>query len=334
MRERSQETFFSAEQHRAAIQRIGLRRNVSTRNQYFCYRHSESRPSLNVSFEKGIYHCFSCGDSGTINQLCRKVTGRSEVEVLGLDADAFALFQQERPKYEPLPEKTESDFPPINSLIRGAVIPFSSSDTALEYLRIRGIPVEIATAMKMMYTEEAYVFSPFDSKRRPQHLTKRLIIPIYDSTGRWINMEARDTTFQHPAKVLYPPDSIKTIYEWDQLNRELPVYLFEGILKMAVARSDPYFTNSTAMMGTGLTSYQIRLLNTFKYVIHVRDNDEPGKALTKVLQKNLTGQLSTMDIVDQSLKDVDEIPTKKHTTVREYREKGGFILNSLISFVF
>lgn len=315
---------FSTEQNVAAVQRLGLKRDMMSKNRYFCYRHKETRPSLNVSPEKGIYHCFSCDDGGTINSLCIKVTGRTQADILGLAGDAFAMFQRDRPKYEPPPEKTEKDCAPLD--IRGVVVPFEESDTALAYLATRGIPVSVAQSMNMMYTEEAYI--------NGTHMSKRLLIPIYDDIGRWINVEARDTTFQHPAKCLYPHNTTKTIYEWYKLDKEAPLYLFEGIVKMAVARSDEFFKNSTAMMGTGLVPYQIRLLNLFKHVILVPDNDAPGQKLIDKLQQNLTNKFSTYKIVDSTLKDVDEIPTKRHTSVKEYRENGGFVMSSLISFVF
>jgi len=315
----------NSSQYKLAVQRLGLKSGTTVyddRGMYFCYRHKDTKPSLSIDFKKGIYHCFSCDDSGSINNLCYKMAGKGLKDVLGLSENEFNIFKPTQ-KYEAPLEKTEND---SHIDIRGVVVPYRDSPEALQYLETRGISLPVADAMGMQYTEEA----TFNGK----WYTKRLLIPIYGQDGHLVSVEGRDVTFSHPQKCLYPSDSIKSVYEWYKLDKTKPLYLFEGLIKMAVARSDDYFKNSTSIYGTGITSYQLSLLNLFEHVILVPDNDDAGKALITKLQKNLSVRFSTLQLVGSDLKDVDEIPTKKHMTVKEFREKGGFLAGSLVSLIF
>lgn len=315
----------STSQYRLAVQKLGLRSNHSVYEKsgmFYCYAHEEAKPSLSISFEKGIYRCFSCKDSGTINALCWKVAKRSIQDVLGLSEEEFLLFSK-KPDRTPRVERTEAD---SHVDIRGAVVSFFDSPEALAYLKKRGIDLRIAESMEMQYTEEATINGKWYSKR--------LLIPIYGEDGHMVSVEGRDVTFEQQAKCLYPSGTIKSVYEWYKLDKKKPLYLFEGLIKMAVARSDPFFENSSAVYGTGLTPYQVSLLNKFDHVILVPDNDEPGKRFITELQRSLSCKFSTYQITDATLKDVDEIPTKKKISVKEFREKGGFIAQSLLSLSF
>jgi DNA primase len=317
----------SPAQNKQAVLRLGIRPGKKLYDNsgfFYCPHHKDTKPSFSVNFRKGVYHCFSCKDGGTLNSLCWKISNRSIQDVLGLSEESFNIYRKMQQEYKPEPEKTEKD---SRVDVRGVLVPFYQSPAALEYLKIRGIPTSVAESMQMQYTEEA----TFNGK----WYSKRLLIPIYGEDGHLVSVEGRDVTFNDDVpKCLYPTNTIKSVYEWYKLKRDEPVYLFEGLIKMAVARSDSYFANSTSLYGTGFKPYQISLLNLFSHVILVPDNDAPGKELITALQKALSTKFSTLQIKDPLLKDVDEIPTKKHTTVKEYRENGGFLASSVLSLVF
>ena len=41
-----------------------------------CPWHEDTEPSLSVDREKGLYHCFGCGESGDVVSLVQKFRGR------------------------------------------------------------------------------------------------------------------------------------------------------------------------------------------------------------------------------------------------------------------
>ena len=62
----------------------------------------------------------------------------------------------------------------------------------------------------------------------------------------------------------------------------------------------------------------------------VPDNDVAGEELVIKIKDNYKGSLSVLRISDSEIKDVDEIPGQTGMTVEEYRNNGGFVLDSFL----
>jgi DNA primase len=152
---------------------------------------------------------------------------------------------------------------------------------------------------------------------------KRLLLPIYDN-GNLISIEGRDVTSKQSTKVLYPKDSsVNTLYDLDKLDDSKPIYVVEGLLDLAVLRTDPFFANSTAIFGAQVTRRQMWLLNQFDSIILIPDNDKAGRNTTRKMIEELDRPFQILDVPKlQDIKDVGDIPTKLHTSVHALRRRG------------
>lgn len=286
-----------------------------------CPYHKDSAPSLSINFSTGEWHCFSCGRGGYMTSLCRSRTGKTAQELLGIKDDEFSFhsFLREPTAEETIEDKVKRDSQIEDSLslvIKGAVKAYYQSPEAVAYLESRGIERREATSMNMKYVEEAYCNGTY--------FKKRLLVPIYNKKGNLINVEARDVTRHQEAKCLYPAKTIKTMYEWWKLDHTKPLYIVEGLMDLAVLRSDDYFKNSSGIFGTQVTDYQIFLMNQFPEIIHIPDNDEPGMHATVDLKARLSTKYSVLKVGSSFIKDVGDIPSF-HITVQKFREAGNFL---------
>lgn len=279
-----------------------------------CPFHEDKTPSMFVHVEKGVYNCFSCGSKGTIASLYRDITGNSLYKDLNISTDEFSRFITHT-AYAPEAEDYSKLDREISITIQSPVISVRESVDAVRYLRRRGIPFDVADSMQMAYMESGRINGTV--------YRKRLLIPIYDN-GKLISVEGRDVIGNQPTKVLYPKDSsVSTLYDFDKLDLEKPIYVVEGLVDLAVLRSDSYFANSTAIFGAQVTRRQLWLLNQCSRIILIPDNDKAGRGTTKKLSEELDRPFEILDVPKlQDIKDVGDIPTVLRTTVYNLRRRG------------
>jgi DNA primase len=317
---------YSSSQYHLALRLAGIKsannRSQSNQEIYKCPFHKDDHPSMGINFSKGIYHCFSCGSKGSIQKLISLVSHKSMDQVLGISfTDDFQGFIDAQGKITPVVpavrEPSKVSIPSVD--IRGVFIPFDRSPKALTYLEKRYISLRVAKEMNMQYSEYTCINGTV--------FKDRLVIPIYNTEGRVLNVEGRDTTFTSSIKCIYPKGATKPVYEWYKLDKEKPLYIFEGLIKMAVARDDLYFSNSTSTLGVMVSELQMSQLKGFSHIVIVPDNDDAGQKLIPLLRMNLTStRIDVLRIKDNSIKDADEIPSKTGKTIEQFRLDGGFDL--------
>lgn len=315
--------------YRQLIRILGLkskRAQTGSRGFYYCPFHSEKTPSFSIDMNQGVFNCFACKRGGNFRQLSQMLTNRSAEDLLRID-DPFLAATIESSIARPLVEKeVVEDDGEVH--IRGVTTPFMKSQEAIQYLESRKISLDVATALNILYIEEAYI-------NGSTYIQKRICTPVYSTSGKLINMDCRDITRKDGViKVLYPKGGIKTVFEHYKLDKTKPLYVLEGMLKMMAARSDPFFANSTTTLGASPSALQIRILNTFSEVILIPDNDRAGEDSIRNLQQKLDTRFSVMRIGDDTLKDMDEIPVKKKMSVKEFREKNGFFYQTIPMLIF
>jgi DNA primase len=200
-------------------------------------------------------------------------------------------------------------------------------------LRKRGIPFDVAKAMQMGFLEKGFVSGDHEAERK-WNWYNRLLIPVYEG-GQLISIEGRDVTGDlNAAKVLYPKESsVNTLYEFEKLDLHKPLYAVEGLLDLAVLRTDSYFANSTSIFGAALTPRKIWLFNQFDELIYIPDNDKAGRQTLAKLKDELEKPFRVLDVPRLGdIKDIGDIPQKLHTTVFALRKKGwGRILRNSIT---
>ena len=321
-----------------AITKMLLRPKRINGSSTFCHcpYHKDNTPSLSVDIYTGRWKCFSCQRVGHLVTLIpEKFGNRTIASYLNIntnDSD-FTSFSYSAPKEDYFYDKGPLDEERAESIeikITGAQIPWRESPEAVAYATKRCLPPFVLDSQKTFFVDQGYVLVTGDHISEPKALfiTKRLCTPVYTEFGKLICIECRDVTQKSKIKVIYPRDSIKPLFDWYNLDPNEDVFLFEGLLKMNVARGDRYFSNSTACLGAGLSEYQFRLLNKLPYLTVIPDNDQAGELMIEKIKLNYTGILSVLRINNPLIKDCDEIPTKLGISVKKFREDGGFLLEN------
>jgi DNA primase len=285
---------------------------------YCCPYHEDKTPSMFISKSKGIYNCFSCGRSGTIGQLFYDLTGSSLYKTLGIDVDEFSDFSV---NYSQKSFEQDYSKTPKNDLkiTEGELIPLQNNSEIIRYLRKRGISYEIAEKME---------FSKFDKvKIGENYYYNRLMIPITEK-GQMLSCEMRDMTGKSMKKVLYPKGStLNTLYDLDNLSKDSELYIVEGLMDLAVLRSDPFFSNSTTIFGSNLTRRQLYLLDQFNKITFIPDNDKAGESTIKKALEHINYKKIMVLKVPSACKDVGDIPVKMKESIESLRKRGWLEMN-------
>lgn len=311
-----------------------------------CPFHTDKHPSFSVDLDRALCHCFSCGYNGKLRGLFREITGHSINKELGIKWEA----QDEATFVNPFKETVKEDLsalPDVHIALDGAFIPVDKDSDVCKYLMQRCIPVSVAKSMRMSFATMARSFDTFEPNNKDQmvYFTKRLVIPIYER-GKLLSCEGRDIygkeyyynmlrrkgmdPDEHEyKKCIYPRGaSTSTLYDIDKLDKSRRLYFVEGIMDLAVLRSDSFFNtkNSTAVFGASISERQRYFLKQFDFT-YVIDNDLAGWLSLRRLMEALKEAPIKRDwkfvvppFHDQGVKDVGDIPVKTGKTIEQCRK--------------
>lgn len=309
-----------------------------------CPFHIDKSPSMSVNLDESVYHCFSCGKSGRLRSLYRELTNHSINKDLGIKWEGQETAFINPFKIEEKPDLALS--PDVHISLKGTFTDVKNDKNACRYLMQRHIPVKVAESMKMRVAAHAYSYDIDDPENKDKHIyfINRLVIPIYEN-GKLMSCEGRDMMgkdyFRNKLrregknpdsyvykKCIYPRGaSTSTLYDLDKLDKSKMIYFVEGLMDLAVLRSDSYFdsTNSTTIFGASITDRQRFLLknHSFCYII---DNDLAGWLSLKRLSEDLKNESVRKDwrflvppYHELGVKDVGDIPVKTLRTVESCR---------------
>lgn len=311
-----------------------------------CPFHTDKHPSFSVDLDRALCHCFSCGYNGKLRGLFREITGHSINKELGIKWEA----QDEATFVNPFKETVKEDLsapPDVHIALDGAFIPVDKDPDVCKYLMQRCIPVSVAKSMRMSFATMARSFDTFEPNNKDQmvYFTKRLVIPIYER-GKLLSCEGRDIygkeyyynmlrrkgldPDEHEyKKCIYPRGaSTSTLYDIDKLDSSRRLYFVEGIMDLAVLRSDSFFNtrNSTAVFGASISERQRYFLKQFDFT-YVIDNDLAGwlslRRLTEALKEapiKRDWKFVVPPFHEQGVKDVGDIPVKTGKTIEQCRK--------------
>lgn len=348
------------------IQRLGLLNNFLNINQKImvsCPYHQDRHPSASIKITetgKGLWHCFSCGlGGGSLRSLFRDLRGYSINKELDIpydkqnENDIKSLFEK---------DKIEVDYsipPNVSISLTGSFLPVEKSPLAKEFLKKRCITKEAINSMKMRYAISAKSFSTEDKNDKTKwvNFTNRLIIPIYEN-GKLLSCEGRDLEGKEIfekrmeqrgikdyiyKKCIYPTGaSTSTLYQLDKLDKSKTLFFTEGLMDLAVLRTDPYFneTNSTAIFGATITKRQIFLLKQFDSFCYICDFDKAGFLSLKKLYNELSKENDFLQkdwrfiippFVKQGIKDIGDVPVKSGKSIEQCRNMKWLNTSKLLS---
>ena len=329
------------------VLRLDISKNVKHNSiMGHCPFHTDKHPSFSVDLDRALCHCFSCGYNGKLRGLFREITGHSINKELGIKWEA----QDEATFVNPFKETIKEDLsatPDVHIALDGAFIPVDKDPDVCKYLMQRCIPVSVAKSMRMSFATMARSFDTFEPNNKDQmvYFTKRLVIPIYER-GKLLSCEGRDIygkeyyynmlrrkgmdPDEHEyKKCIYPRGaSTSTLYDIDKLDSSRRLYFVEGIMDLAVLRTDSFFNtkNSTAVFGASISERQRYFLKQFDFT-YVIDNDLAGWLSLRRLMESLKEAPIKRDwkfvvppFHDQGVKDVGDIPVKTGKTIEQCRK--------------
>lgn len=290
------------------ISSLGLRcksSNLTTAHEVMCSCpfHKDNSPSLGLNLDNGIYNCFSCGRSGSVESLYKDLTGNSLYRTLGIKNDPFSSFARPSVYRYSLDDDLTLKNVYVNYDKSVFIDPWTHKDCS-EYIKGRGITKEVADYFGFKYCE--------DTRINTTRFHQRLIIPVYEE-GSLISIEGRRIYPTDEVKVLYPKNcTVNTLMDIDNLDKSETLFGVEGLMDLCVLRTCPEFKNSTSIFGAGITRRQLSLIKEFKQFVYIADADAAGDKTLEALKnsglENIYKLKLPTSINGTAIKDVGDLP--------------------------
>ena len=275
-----------------------------------CPFHSDKDPSLMVSPDKQIWHCFGCGAGGDIFGFLMKKEGLEFTEALGQLAERAGVELRTRPRDWGVKSKLFA----INELAAKFFEKYMADTVAgrqaMNYLVNRGLSAETAAKFRLGYapagwdylikfllrrgyTEAEVEKAGLLVQRKGKVSDKfhhRLMFPIMDITGKVVGFTGRvldpndqpkylnspETPIFNKGRVLYGLSVTK-----EDIQEKKAAVLVEGQMD-ALSSYQAEVKNVVASSGTALTSEQLETLRRHaEMLILALDADGAGSEATK-----------------------------------------------------
>jgi len=275
-----------------------------------CPFHHEKTPSFTVSQVKQFYHCFGCGAHGTAIGFLMEYENMPFPEAVeDLAAKAGVVI----PREDDESDKPRENLAPLFSLLervgdwyKQQLKSLPQADTAVHYLKQRGLSDEIATRYQLGFAPEGWshlheaigqdtlttqqltrtgMLIKKESGGHYDRFRNRIIFPIHDSRGRIIGFGGRVLGDEKP-KYLNSPESplfhkgqeLYGLYQARKSNRNLTqILVVEGYMDV-VALAQFGIRYSVATLGTATTSDHLnQLFRTVSRIVFCFDGDRAGR---------------------------------------------------------
>ena len=331
----------------------------------------EKTPSFTVDPDKKMFYCFGCNKGGSVIGFLMEMEKLTYPEVIKrIAVKAGIEIVYEEGSLADNQDSCEKD--ELFDLYRRLTATFQhflteNNDTALNYLRERGISDEMIAGFKLGFSpsDRNFLFSflrqkgysddflaksgLFSSKYKTMPLfSGRLMFPIEDRQGRIVAFGGRampGTDMNETPKYINSPET--EIYKKGQMlfaidkakplmRQTKTVFLVEGYMDV-IALHQAGITNSVAPLGTSFTDDQALWLRRWsEKVILIFDNDEAGqKAAYKAILTCRKNSLSCA-VADIKTGLLDEANTKNYEKFKDpadiLKEFGSGILKNVLKF--
>ena len=310
-----------------------------------CPFHHEKSSSFMVSPTKQIWHCFGCGEGGDIFGFLKRYENIEFREALEMAADmAGIVLPNQRVQAED--KSVLKELIRINDFTASffeKVLKASSSNSAREYLRQRGLAQETIEKWRIGFAPNSFdqLLSALQTKNVNSQLAlqagvlaesargkvfdrfrNRITFPIFNFNDEVVGFTARvmpgadetqakyinspDTPVYNKSKVIFGLNFAK-----DSIRQSNQVVVMEGQMDVISAHQSG-FKNTVATSGTALTEDQLRILKRLaRTVVFAFDNDEAGsKALLRAANLALGLEMEVRVVDLKNAKDPDELIRK------------------------
>jgi len=308
-----------------------------------CPFHHEKTPSMQISPQKQIWHCFGCGEGGDVISFVQKYENLEFKEALRLLADrAGVQLPEYRPKNPEVENEKDTLFR-INDFAARFYHQVLVSDVrgkeALNYLLKRGLtqetinkwqigfapddfhPLEQALSSKQVRQADMVKAGVSTKNERGQVYDRfrgRITFPIFDLSNRALGFSARilkddgksakyvnspETIIYNKSRVLFGLNFAKAA-----VRQKEEIVVVEGQMD-CISAHQAGIGNVVASSGTALTESQLDLLARFtRHLKFCFDADAAGLKATRRAIEMYLGKDFVVKIVDlKGAKDPDEL---------------------------
>ena len=292
-----------------------------------CPFHNEKTPSFTVSEEKGMFHCFGCGEGGNTLSFLMKLEKYNYVDAIEELAKKFnvQLDYEDGRFYEKDAELEKLyDYSRLTArYFYDNLTKTNEGENALKYLYQRGLSDEVIKHFGLGYSLSSWEgLNNFIAKNNYEtpifeklglilkredgnyydRFRGRIIFPIFSTSGRVIAFGGRLLgDEENQPKYLNSPESRiyikgKSLYGLfqtkDDVRKKDSAILVEGYMDL-ISLYQEGFRNVVASSGTALTSDQVHALSRLtKSIIIIYDSDEAGqKAVVRASELMLEGDV-------------------------------------------
>lgn len=276
-----------------------------------CPFHSEKTPSFSVSPDKQLYHCFGCGEGGSVLTFVMKMENLDFLEGIKFLADRAHIALPEPEMSESVDKHFKKKQRLISANTYAAKFFYNcliseSGKTARDYFDSRALSPKTAAQFglgfapdgKNLLTEHLKTLGFKENELVDFGLTiikdnkyidkfrNRVMFPIIDVRGNVIGFGGRVMDDSKP-KYLNSPETIAFnkrlnlfALNFAKNKKDDTLILVEGYMDV-IALHQVGINNTVATLGTALTEEQSRLIARFaKNVILCYDTDEAGVKAT------------------------------------------------------
>lgn len=221
------------------------REEVQLRTCYFC---SNDKFNLELSADKGVYHCWVCGRGGRLDGLLKTLTGQEY---------HIAVTERSGPRTVVRPVAAAHQVP---------LAPLDTVPTALQYWESRGFTLSHATRYGVgICTDERHA------------LYGRIVVPLRDYwTAAVVGYVGRSYTGRQPKYLTTLP--VKMITGWRQRHQSTPAVVVEGPFDGLTVHEAGFSVAVLGGTGTaGIVDWAARLPAATPVAV-LLDGDAQGKA--------------------------------------------------------
>ncbi len=315
-----------------------------------CPFHNEKSPSMQISTQKQIWHCFGCGEGGDIFGFVIKYENIEFKEALKILADkAGVKLPEYRPKDKNETNKEEQLYK-INDFAarfyHEILFKDKGAAAARDYLKNRGLSQTTIDQWKIGYAPNNFhdleqalikkkvsladmvaagVSAKNDRGQIYDRFRGRITFPIFNALGAVVGFSARilpqnDNPSRPLAKYINSPETpiyskSKILFGFNfakaGIRKQDEVIIVEGQMD-CISPHQAGFTNVVASSGTALTAEQLTQVGRLtKNLKFCFDTDQAGLIATKRAVANYLGKDFTIKIISlKGAKDPDELIKK------------------------
>jgi len=304
-----------------------------------CPFHNEKTPSFSVSPQKGIFHCFGCGEGGNVIHFMMKIENMPFVEAVEKLAQRAGvtlpkLDDKDSARHAQIAKERDTIYEINLSAAEYFYENLKESEVAIDYLKKRSLSGAEAKKFFLGYAKDSWdslfkhllkkgykesdilnagLIKSSDNGKYYDFYRNRVMFPIFDTRNRVIAFGGR-TLGDSKSKYLNSPDTpvfnkSRNLYFLNVARRVKKdfVLLVEGYMDV-VALAKSGYMNTVATLGTALTPSQAKILaSEFKEVVICYDSDGAGRNATnkaiKILREHEVS-ISVLNLKDK--KDPDE----------------------------